>query len=256
MKYKQPLLCCLLLAISSLSRNTAAEQATIAVAANFTAPMKAIVAQFEKTSPHQIRLSFGSSGKFFAQIRQGAPYDVLFSADQEKPNALIMQKMAVGDSCFTYALGKLVLWSADKQLLLSGSKALLNGNFKKLALANPRLAPYGLAAQQVLEHLSLKPAVSGKLVLGENIAQTFQFIHSGNAELGFVAVSQLAALQADKRGSSWEIPANLYTPIRQDAVLLTRASNNAAARALIEFTKTPAARTLIENYGYSLPPIQ
>lgn len=229
-----------------------ADEVMVAVASNFTAPMKDIATEFERQSGHKAVLSFGSSGKFLAQIRHGAPFDVFLSADQHKPNALASEGAIVPDSQFTYAIGQLVLWSADEARVTQGSAALTQTDFQKLALANPRLAPYGTAAIQVLEALSIKDSTRNHWVQGENIAQTYHFVASGNAQLGFVALSQVTENGEIKSGSGWVVPNRLYDPIKQDAVQLQRAEDNAAAQALIAFLKSPAAHKIIASYGYKL----
>ena len=226
-----------------------AGQAHIAVASNFAAPMKKLAAQFEQATGHTLTLSTGSTGKFYAQIKNGAPFDMLLAADEATPARLMQEGDAV--KVQTYAIGRLVLWS-DRPGYIDGSDAVLRQNrFQRLAIANPKLAPYGAAAIEVLTRLKLIDAVQNKFVIGENIAQTYQFVASGNAELGFVALSQ--AMQDGKltRGSAWVVPASLHSPIRQDAVLLKRGANNEAARALFDYLKTPgAALTLIRSFGY------
>ena len=230
-----------------------AGEATVAVAANFAAPAKVLAEQFSRETGHKIVLSTGSTGKFFAQIKSGAPFDVLLSADQATPQRLEAEKLAVAASGFTYAVGRLVLWSPLPSGVDDRGAVLRAGHFKRLALANPKLAPYGAAAQQVLEHLGLWAAVQPKLVIGENIAQTFQFVASGNAELGFVALSQTREGDKPPAGSHWLVPASLYAPIRQDAVLLARGEANGAAREFVAFLRSNAARDVIRAYGYELP---
>lgn len=226
-----------------------AGQAHVAVASNFAAPMKKLAAQFEQSSGHTLTLSFGSTGKFYAQIKNGAPFDVFLAADAETPARLLREGDAVQRQ--TYAIGRLVLWS-DRPGFIDGSDAVLRQNrFRRLAIANPRLAPYGAAAVEVLARLKLTDSVQGKFVIGENIAQTYQFVASGNAELGFVALSQVMQDGKLSSGSAWLVPSSLHAPIRQDAVLLKRGENNAAARALYDYLKTPvAALTIIRSYGY------
>ena len=228
-----------------------ADKATVAVAANFISPMKAIVAEFEAATSHKIDLVFGSSGKLYAQITHGAPFDVFFSADQETPARLARDKLAIGDSQFTYALGALALWSADARRVDTDGKVLKTDDYQHLAIANPQLAPYGRAAMEVLTTLGLADTVADRLVQGENIAQAYQFVASGNAELGFVALSQVWTDDAFPVGSGWVIPATLYSPIRQDAVLLKRGRDNPAAIALIRFVNSAESRRIITSFGYS-----
>lgn len=229
---------------------THAEEIHAAVAANFTAAMNDIVAQFEKHSEHKVLLSFGSSGKIFAQIQNGAPFQIFLSADQEKPDALEKAGLTVPDSRFTYAVGALALWST-KPGFANDDAHLKNGDFNKLALANPKLAPYGAAAIEVLESLKLRQSTEPQWVMGENIAQAYQFVSAGNADLGFVALSQIMEKGTMKEGSSWIIPAELYSPIRQDAVLLKRAKDSAGAKALLTYLRSEEARAIIHSYGYT-----
>lgn len=221
----------------------------VAVAANFTAPMKAISKGFEAATSHQVSVSFASSGKLYAQIRNGAPYHLFLSADSHKPQQLISDGLAMEANRITYARGTLVLWSAEKSLPLE--KMLKTGEFKKLAIANPKLASYGYAAVEVLEKLGIASAVKSKLVKGDNIAQTYQFVSSGNAELGFVAISQVVAGGSDG-GSRWLVPKHLYSEIRQDAVLLNSASDNSAAKQLFDYLQTGKVKTLIKEFGYAV----
>ena len=225
-----------------------AAQAHVAVASNFVAPMKALAAQFEQATGHTLTLSTGATGKFYAQIKHGAPFDVMLAADDETPARLIREGDAVQSQ--TYAIGRLALWST-RPGFIDGSDAVLRQNrFQRLAIANPKLAPYGAAAIEVLANLMLTDSVQGKFVTGENIAQTYQFVASGNAELGFVALSQVMQDGKLTSGSLWRVPAAFHTPIRQDAVLLKHGENNAAARALFDYLQTPAARAIIRSYGY------
>lgn len=224
-----------------------ADQASLAVAANFTAPMQQLAEDFEKSSGHQLRLTFGSSGKFFAQIKNGAPFDVLLSADSAKPQALCDQGLAVKDTPFTYAFGSLALWSTQKSSDLK--RRLEQGDYNKLAIANPRLAPYGAAAIEVLEHMQIIEAAKPKLVQGENISQTYQFVASANADLGFVALSQIIK-DGKTPTNAWPVPAALHSPIEQNAVLLMRGKDNLAARALLNYLRSDAARAIIASFGY------
>ncbi|WDE08874.1 molybdate ABC transporter substrate-binding protein [Thalassomonas viridans] len=240
---------CLLLP-ALVSKPAFSEVIHVAAASNFTAPMKELVSQFEQSTGHKVRLSFGSSGKFFAQIRHGAPFQVFFSADQAKPKALEQAGYTVMHSRFTYAVGALALWSAKPGFIDPNTNPLKQGKFNKLALANPRLAPYGAAAVEVLENLALVAATRGKWVQGENIAQTYQFTGSGNADIGFVSLSQILQNGKVKLGSAWIVPENLYSPIRQDAVLLKKGKNSEAAQALLRFVKSDRAREIIGLYGY------
>ena len=198
-----------------------------------------------------MRLSTGSTGKFYAQIRNGAPFDVLLAADEATPRRLAAEKLAP-QAPFTYAVGKLVLWSPQPGLVDAEGRILATGSFKRLAMANPKLAPYGLAAEQTMRKLGVRSALEPRIVMGESIAQAFQFVASGNAELGFVALSQLRE-SAPPGGSAWLVPQSHYAPIRQDAVLLAHGAANPAAREFLEFLRSNAARTVIARYGYELP---
>lgn len=232
------------------SASVLAEEVQVAVAANFTAPMKLIAADFEKDTGHKTVLSFGATGKFYAQITNGAPFDVFLAADTETPAKLEKEGAAVSGSSFTYATGRLVLWSAKPGVVDDKGAALLRGEFKHLAIAAPKLAPYGAAAIETMTKVGLLPSLEPKLVQGESIGQTFSMIASGNAELGFVALSQVFEDGKIKSGSAWVVPTNLHSPIRQDAVLLTRAKNNQAAVQLVAYLKTEKAKNVIRSFGY------
>ncbi len=223
-----------------------AAEATIAVAANFSAAAKEIANAFHAATGHVAKLSLGSSGQLYAQVTQGAPFDAMLSADEERPKAAIKDGLGVADSQFTYAIGRLVLWSKDAGLV-TGEGTLRGGVFDRLAIANPATAPYGAAALQTLRALGLYDTVRPKLVQGNSIAQTFQFVSTGNAELGFVALAQVIT---DSAGSRWAVPAGLHKPIRQDAVMLRHGAGNAAATAFLKFLKGSEASTIIERYGY------
>ncbi len=229
-----------------------ADEVLVAVAANFTAPMKIIATAFEKATDHKAELSFGSTGKLYTQIRNGAPFDVLLAADDETPAKLVKEGLAVPASRFTYAIGALVLWSAKPGLVDNEGAVLKKGIFAHLALAAPKLAPYGAAAIETLSKIGLMNALSPKFVQGENIAQAYQFVSTGNAELGFVALSQVYANGKLTSGSVWVVPTDLYQPIRQDAVILTKGKINPAARDLVKFLKSKQAQDVIRSYGYTL----
>jgi molybdate transport system substrate-binding protein len=219
----------------------------IAVASNFTHPMKELITAFEKQSAHSIKASYGSSGKIYAQIKHGAPFDIFFSADEHKP-ALLFDQGLTHNQPFTYAFGALALWSNNQQLKGKDLKQKLqSGEFNKLALANPKLAPYGIAAMDVLEHLNLREATKHKWVKGENIAQTYQFVASANADLGFIALSQVIHQQSCSE--IWRVPFHLYRPIRQDAVLL---KNKAAPAEFVQFLNLPTSQQIIQSYGYEI----
>lgn len=241
----------LLIGFSTVLLAARADTVTVAVASNFTAPMSDIAAAFERETGHEVRLAFGSSGKIVAQIRQGAPFDAFFSADQAKPEALQTLGLAVPDSRFTYAIGALALWSSRPDLPLEGAGVLRQGDYHKLALANPRLAPYGEAAVEVLDGLALTESTRPHWVQGENIAQTYQFVRTGNATLGFVALSQIMTEGDVRSGSVWIVPDDLHSPIRQDAVLLRRGEDNDGARAFMDYMRGEDARAIIHDYGYT-----
>ena len=241
-----------LLASLLLSLSASAETVQVAVAANFTAPMQRIVADFEKDTGHKAVLSFGATGKFYAQITNGAPFEVFLSADDETPAKLEKELLIAPHSRFTYAIGKLVLWSAQDGYVDAKGEILKTGGFKHLSLANPKTAPYGAAAIEVLKKLGSFAGVEPRIVQGENIAQAHQFVATGNAELGFVALSQVYKDGKITSGSAWIVPANLYTPIRQDAAVLAKGKNNRAATALADYLKSDKARAVIKSYGYEL----
>jgi molybdate transport system substrate-binding protein len=233
-----------------LSAPAQADEVQVAVAANFTAPMKLIAADFEKDTGHKAVLTFGATGKFYAQITNGAPFEVFLAADDETPAKLEKEGVAVNGSRFTYATGKLVLWSVQPGMVDAQGEVLKKGGFKKIAIAAPRLAPYGAAAVETMTKLGLQAALEPRLVQGESIGQTFSFISTGNAELGFIALSQVYEGGKIKSGSAWIVPENLHSPIRQDAVLLAKAKDNQAAAQLMAFLKTDKARAVIRSFGY------
>lgn len=232
--------------------STLADEVKVAVAANFTAPMQAIAPEFEKATGHKLVAAFGATGQFYAQIRNGAPFEVFLAADDSTPSKLESEGLTVEGSRFTYAIGGLVLWSAAADYLDGSAAALKAGQFKHLSIANPKAAPYGLAATQVLDKLGLSEALRGKLVEGQNITQAHQFVSSGNAELGFVALSQVYKDGKVSSGSAWIVPGDMYEPIKQDAVILKPGANNPAASALVDYLKGPEAARIIESFGYTL----
>lgn len=227
-----------------------ADEVSVAVAANFSAPMKTIAAEFEKDTGHHLLLSAGSSGKLYVQIKNGAPFQVFLSADPEIPARLEQEGLAVEGSRFTYATGALVLWSADPALVDAKAAVLSKNSFAKLAIADPKLAPYGKAAIETLTAMGRLDAVRRKFVTGENIGQTYQFVASGNAELGFVALSQVMKDGRIDSGSAWLAPESLYSPIRQDAVILTMGKHSEAAKLLMNYLKDSKARKIMKSYGY------
>jgi len=225
----------------------AAREINIAVAANFTEPAKEIAALFNEKTGNEAILSFGASGPLLAQITHDAPFKVFLSADEERPKAAIEQGFALKSTLFTYAIGKLVLWSRVLDVT-DGEAALKAGAFAKLAIANPNAAPYGAAAVETMKALGVYDALKPKIVEGNSIAQTFQFVDTKNAELGFVALSQLYGV---KEGTRWLVPQNLYAPIRQDAVLLKKGENDEVSKAFLQFLRGPEARAVIEKFGYA-----
>jgi len=229
-----------------------ANEVQVAVAANFTAPMQKIAAEFAKDTGHKAVLAFGATGKFYAQIVNGAPFEVLLAADDETPARLETEHRTVPGTRFTYATGKLVLWSAQDGVVDNQGQVLKTDGYSHLAIANPKTAPYGAAAIETLTKLNLLDRVQGKLVQGENIAQAYQFVSTGNAPLGFVALSQVYRDGRFTSGSGWIVPANLHAPIRQDAVILARGSANPAAKALEGYLKSNKAKEIIRSYGYEL----
>ena len=231
----------------------AAQEVRAAVAANFTATMNELSRAFAEASGHKVVSSFGASGQLVAQISNGAPFDLFLSADDQFSGQLIDRGLALPDSRFIYARGQLALWSSTADYIDDKGEVLKKGIYPRLAIANPKTAPYGRAAEDTLRALGLYESVQARFITGENIGQTHQFIASGNVPLGFVALSQVYALPADKRGSFWIVPEQLHEPIDQEAVLLKTAQDNAAARAFLEYLKSPAAQAIIRKYGYGLP---
>jgi molybdate transport system substrate-binding protein len=226
-----------------------AAETRVAVAANFTEPAKAIATAFAKATGHKAVLSFGSSGQFFTQIAHGAPYEVFLSADAERPMKAEQEGLGVKGTRFTYAVGRLVLFSKTPGLVDRRGAVLKRGGFQKLAIADPTAAPYGVAAVETLGRLGLYDVLQPKIVKGASITQAYQFVATGAAELGFVAQSQVAA---EPGGSRWLVPATLHAPIDQQAILLTTGKDSAAARAFLAFLKGPQARAIIRRYGYEV----
>jgi len=233
-----------------LTNCTWADQVQVAVAANFAAPMKQIAVAFEQTTGHKVSLSFGATGKFYSQIKNAAPFDLLLAADQTVPIQLEHDNAAVIDTRFTYAIGKLVLWSAKPDLVDNQGAILNQGGFNHLAIAAPTQAPYGRAAKETLVALDLFVELSPKLVQGESVGQTYSFIATGNAELGFIALSQALENNQAKVGSMWVVPTHLYTPLLQDAILLKHGQHNSAALALLDYLKSDQVRQIVRTYGY------
>ncbi|MBK5003923.1 MULTISPECIES: molybdate ABC transporter substrate-binding protein [unclassified Pseudomonas] len=229
-----------------------ADEVQVAVAANFTAPIQAIAQDFEKDTGHKLVAAYGATGQFYAQIKNGAPFEVFLSADDSTPAKLEEEKAIVPGSRFTYAIGTLALWSAQPGYVDAKGEVLQKNQFKHLSIANPKTAPYGLAATQVLAKLNLTEATKPKLVEGQNITQAFQFVSTGNAELGFVALSQIYKDGKVQSGSAWIVPASMHDPIRQDAVILEKGKDNPAAKALVDYLKGPKAAAVIKSYGYEI----
>ena len=243
------LACSLLLALG-IPAIAEADEVQVAVAANFLAPLQEIAKSFEKETGHQTLITSGATGQLFTQIQHGAPFEVMISADAKTPKKLVKNELALADSQFTYARGKLVLWSVDPALVDAGGAVLKTGKFKHLAIANPKTAPYGTAAMEALDKLGLTASLKSKLVEGENISQAKQFVDTGNAEVGFVALSQIYKNGKITKGSAWVVPLDLYAPIYQDAVLLKKGEDNPAATALLNYLKGNKAKAIMTTYGY------
>ncbi len=241
-----------LTAALALSAAAQAEVVQIAVAANFTAPARALAEIFARTTGHEAKLSFGATGAFYTQIKNGAPFDILLAADDERPIRLEKEGDTVPGSRFSYAIGQLVLWSAKPGFVDGEGAVLKGGNFNKIAIANPKLAPYGAAAVETMDKLGLAAALTPKLVTGESIGQTYNFIATGNAELGFVALAQVLDGGKLKSGSMWVVPAKYHAPIIQDAVILKRAAANPAAKAWMALMRSPNTQDFIRSYGYEV----
>ena len=243
------LLFALFFLISSVSY---AATVMVAVASNFTIPMQKIAESFEIDTGNKLILSFGSSGSFYAQIKNGAPYQVLLSADNETTELLEREEYAQKGSSFTYAVGRLVLWS-NKSNYINGSAEILNTNqFKKIAIANSKLAPYGLAAQETINKLGLMSRLESKIIQGENITQTYQFILTENADLGFIALSQVFKDGRISNGSGWIVPSSYYTPIIQNATILNPGKKHEATQSLVDYLKSDKAQSIIKSFGYEI----
>ena len=235
------------------SATSAAEEVRVAVAANFLATLNEIVANFEQDTKHTAVVSSGSSGKLYAQIKNGAPFDVFFSADVMRPRLMEEEGLAVQGSRFTYAIGRLTLWSPGPSMLKrDGKSMLLDGSVEHVAIANPKTAPYGVAAKEVLQALGLWMKMQNRLVQGENIGQTFHFVFSRNAQLGFVALSQVLGPKMNGAGRRWDVPTDLHAPLLQQAVLLRNGRNRESARAFLDYVKGATSRNIIKRFGYGL----
>ena len=226
-----------------------ADEISLAVASNFTECMRSLAREFEKNGNHKLSISTGATGRQFAQISHGAPFDIFFAADTRRPQLLEQQGLIIKNTRFTYAIGKLILWSPEPDFIDDNALILTSDKFSHLSVANPKLAPYGLAARQVLSNMNLWDKLQGKMVRGENVGQAFQFVKTGNAQLGFVAASQVKSLKNQATGSKWIPDKSLYDPIRQQAVLL---KDKPAARQFLQFMKSPAARAIITGFGYGV----
>ncbi|MHC8306141.1 molybdate ABC transporter substrate-binding protein [Pseudomonas sp. PB3P13] len=244
---------CLAALMAAVAIGTAhADEVQVAVAANFTAPIQALAADFKKDTGHTLVTSSGATGQFYTQIKNGAPFEVFLAADDSTPQKLESEGDAVKGSRFTYATGTLALWSAKDNYVDANGKVLSDNQYRHLSIANPKAAPYGLAATQVLAKLHLTDTVKAKLVEGQSISQAYQFVSTGNAELGFVALSQVYKDGKVTGGSAWIVPADLHDPIKQDAVILNKGKDNPAAKALVDYLKGPKAAAIIKSYGYQL----
>ncbi len=252
--YRGPLFAVLVSALLSASTlNAQADTALAAVAANFAETAETLLPLFHDQTGHDIQLTTGSTGKLYAQIGKGAPFDLLLSADAETPARLIKEGNAIRETNFTYATGQLTLWSKDADRIEgNGRKALENPQLRFVAIANPDLAPYGVAARETLQSLGLWDTLQPKIVMGQNIGQANSMVASGAAELGFVALSAVLSPRTKEKGSRWDVPQDLFTPIRQDAVLLNPGKDNAAARAFLDFLRTKKAAEVIRRFGYEM----
>ncbi len=230
----------------------AAGEVRVAVAANFSATLHEIITDFERDMEHTAVVSSGSSGTLYAQIKHGAPFDVFFSADGARPTLLEAEGLAVRGSRMTYAVGRLTLWSMAPDAVGADGRSALSSDFEHLAMANPRTSPYGAATKQILQTLGLWNQIHGRIIQGENIGQTFQFVFSQNAQLGFVALSQVLDASINGAGSRWDVPTNLYDPLRQQVVLLVNGQTNDAATTLLDYVQGAKSRAIIERFGYGL----
>ena len=240
------------LSFTAFALSAHAAEIQVAVAANFAGAAQNIAAQFERDTGHVVKLSFGATGKFYAQIEAGAPFDVLLAADQATPGKLVAEGKAVPATLRTYAIGRLALWSADPGLVDGNGDVLKSDKWKHLSVADPKLAPYGQAAKETLAALKLTDAVKSRVVTAENIGQALQFVQTGNAELGFVALGQLRPSDGTRvPGSMWLVPAKLYSPMRQDAVVIATTKASKAATAFVDYLASDKARVVIKAYGYN-----
>ncbi|HEX3319965.1 MAG TPA: molybdate ABC transporter substrate-binding protein [Terriglobales bacterium] len=235
---------------------TSAQEITIAAAADLNAALTEIVRQYSATPNVSVKLSFGASGNLFNQIRNGAPFDIFFSADEDYPKQLIEQGLAEKNTLYRYAVGRLVLWvptDSPVDIDHKGLQSLNDPYFKKIAIANPQHAPYGRAAVAALRTAGVYDQISDRLVLGENVSQAAQFVESGNAQAGLVALSHALAPAMKGKGRYWEVPLNLYPTLNQAAVILSHSQNKAAAMRFLEYLNTAPAQSVLKNYGFSHP---
>ncbi len=253
MKLHKPLILIAALLVSLSALTVQAAEVKVAVAANFAQAMKDIATEFEKDTGHKVAMTQGATGKFYAQITNGAPFEVFLSADDETPTRLVREGKAVPGQQFTYAIGRLVLWSPDDKLVDQGGNVLKTDKFKFIAIANAKVAPYGRAAVQTMQKLGALTVIEPRVVQGESIAQTQQFVTSGNAQLGFVALSQVWESGKLKSGSGWIVPETMHEELRQDAVLLNPGKDSPAAHALLAWLKSDKAKKIIDRYGYKIP---
>ena len=253
MKLHKPLIPIAALLVSLSALTVQAAEVKVAVAANFAQAMKDIATEFEKDTGHKVAMTQGATGKFYAQITNGAPFEVFLSADDETPTRLVREGKAVPGQQFTYAIGRLVLWSPDDKLVDQGGNVLKTDKFKFIAIANAKVAPYGRAAVQTMQKLGALTVIEPRVVQGESIAQTQQFVTSGNAQLGFVALSQVWESGKLKSGSGWIVPETMHEELRQDAVLLNPGKDSPAAHALLAWLKSDKAKKIIDRYGYKIP---
>ena len=238
------------LALSVSSIGVVAQEIFLAVSSNFAKPIQSIGAKFTQETGVKINYSLAATGALYAQIKSGAPFDVFLSADTQTPQQLAAEGLALPSSRLTYARGKLVLWSKDPTLVDNKGLVLKNKQFKSIALANAKLAPYGKAAQETLEHLGLSLELKPKIILAENITQVYQYVSSQNVDLGFIASSQLAFNESGSAGSHWLVPSTLYAPIEQDAILLNKGANRSAALQFMQFLKRQDIKAMINTFGY------
>ncbi len=233
-----------------VAANAQAAEIKVAVASNFANTLKEIAVEFQRDTGHQLAITPGATGKFYAQISNGAPFDVFLSADDETPRKLAQEGKAIAASQFTYAIGRLALWSPSPDLVDKNADILKTDKFKYIAIANAKVAPYGQAAVQTMQKLGVLSKIEPRVVQGESIAQTFQFVSTGNAQLGFVALSQIFENGKIKTGSAWIVPEEMHEQLKQDAVILQSCKNTAACQALMDYLKSEKIKKMMSSYGY------